>query len=158
VFGCMCPCVAVCVCYRQLSTALMPLNSTVASAFNLRLNFQFAFTLFCRLRHKNPKPNRIVTRQWQLLSMCVCVCVCVSPNRLCPLWSMGMPSAYRFLFPTAPQQITLKPPLCIVFHVGISFCWYFTCLLFSCIFFFRLQVEQTKILMHAGSFASDLCT
>lgn len=32
-------------CHRQLNTALMLFSSTVANAFNLRLNFQFALTL-----------------------------------------------------------------------------------------------------------------
>lgn len=151
-FGCMCPCVAVCVCYRQLSTALMPLNSTVASAFNLRLNFQFAFTPFCRLRHKNPKPNRIVTRQWQLLSMCVCLLTAFAHFGL---WECQAPTGSFF---QQHRSKLLSSRRIVLFFMsgypsaGILLASYFL------VFFFRLQVEQTKILMHAGSFASDLCT
>lgn len=47
------------VCNRQLSTAVMPLNSTVANAFNLRLNFQFAFTLSAGSDKTPSQPSRI---------------------------------------------------------------------------------------------------
>jgi len=90
-----------CVCYRQLSTALMPLNSTVANAFNLRLNFQFAFTLLAGSDTKpqtkpianHSKPKTMAIAELEPEHVCV--------NRLYPLWSMAMPSASRFFCNTA---------------------------------------------------------
>jgi len=126
-----------CVCYRQLSTALMPLNSTVANAFNLRLNFQFAFTLLAGSDTKpqtkpianHSKPKTMAIAELEPEHVCV--------NRLYPLWSMAMPSASRFFCNTAANysqaaSLYCFPSLEFLLHFSIYMYIYvfvYTCLL-----------------------------